>query len=87
MAAGVLAGRPEPDQAGSALADLGGLPSRTELLRAYRDAGGRATDHLDWYIAMACFKLGIVIEGTWSRYRAGRASAEAGNGCTPRRRT
>ena len=27
---------------------------------------------------MACFKLAIVIEGTWSRYLAGQASAEAG---------
>ena len=27
---------------------------------------------------MACFKLGIVIEGTWSRYLAGQASSEAG---------
>ena len=27
---------------------------------------------------MACFKLGIVIEGTWSRYLAGQASREAG---------
>ena len=27
---------------------------------------------------MACFKLGIVIEGTWSRYLAGQASWEAG---------
>lgn len=69
---------PNPIDAGSALAALGGLPTRAELLAAYRDAGGRATDRLDWYVAMACFKLGIVIEGTWSRYLAGQASAEAG---------
>ena len=29
-------------------------------------------------MAMACFKLGIVIEGTWSRYLVGQASREAG---------
>jgi hypothetical protein len=29
-------------------------------------------------VALACFKLGIVIEGTWSRYLAGQASWEAG---------
>ena len=33
---------------------------------------------LNWYVAMACFKLGIVIEGTWSRYLMGQASREAG---------
>ena len=69
---------PDPIGAGSALAALGGLPTRAELLAAYREAGGRPTDRLDWYVALACFKLGIVIEGTWSRYLAGRAGADAG---------
>ena len=69
---------PNPIDAGSALAALGGLATRAELIEAYRAADGRRTEHLDWYVAMACFKLGIVIEGTWSRYLAGQASAEAG---------
>jgi aminoglycoside phosphotransferase (APT) family kinase protein len=64
--------------AGGALAALGGLASRSELLDAYLRAGGRETSRLDWYVAMACFKLGIVIEGTWSRYLMGQASREAG---------
>jgi aminoglycoside phosphotransferase (APT) family kinase protein len=69
---------PDPINAGSQLAALGGLASRQELLDAYLSAGGRKTSQLDWYLAMACFKLGIVIEGTWSRYLAGQASWEAG---------
>jgi aminoglycoside phosphotransferase (APT) family kinase protein len=69
---------PNPINAGSQLAALGGLASRRELLDAYLAAGGRGTSRLDWYVAMACFKLGIVIEGTWSRYLAGQASWEAG---------
>ncbi|WP_293306160.1 phosphotransferase family protein [Mycolicibacterium sp.] len=70
----------EPNPLGSAgyLAELGGLATRTELLEAYLDAGGRRTEHLDWYLALACLKLGVVIEGTWARYLAGRASREAG---------
>ena len=64
--------------AGAKLAALGGLASRRELLDAYLAAGGRETSRLDWYVAMACFKLGIVIEGTWSRYLVGQASREAG---------
>jgi aminoglycoside phosphotransferase (APT) family kinase protein len=64
--------------AGGALAALGGLASRGELLDAYLGAGGRETSRLDWYVAMACFKLGIVIEGTWSRYLVGQASRAAG---------
>jgi aminoglycoside phosphotransferase (APT) family kinase protein len=70
----------EPDPLGSAgyLAELGGLASRTELLEAYLAAGGQPTDRLDWYLALACLKLGVVIEGTWARYLAGRATREAG---------
>jgi aminoglycoside phosphotransferase (APT) family kinase protein len=64
--------------AGAQLAALGGLASRRELLDAYLAAGGRETPNLEWYVAMACFKLGVVIEGTWSRYLMGQASREAG---------
>ena len=69
---------PNPINAGSELAALDGLASRGELLDAYLAADGRETSRLDWYLTMACFKLGIVIEGTWSRYLAGQASWEAG---------
>ncbi len=64
--------------AGAVLAALGGLATRRELLEAYWAAGGRETSRLDWYMAMACFKLGVVIEGTWSRYLMGKASRDAG---------
>lgn len=64
--------------AGAELAALGGLATRRELLDAYREAGGRETSSLGWYVAMACFKLGIVIEGTWSRFLVGQASRDAG---------
>jgi aminoglycoside phosphotransferase (APT) family kinase protein len=63
---------------GAQLAALGGLATRRELLDAYLAAGGRQTSSLDWYVAMACFKLGIVIEGTWSRFLVGQASRDAG---------
>ena len=54
-----------------------GQPQRT----ARGVPGGRRPRNvrLDWYVAMACFKLGIVIEGTWSRYLIGQASREAGD--------
>ncbi len=70
----------EPNPLGSAgyLAELGNLASRAELLEAYLAAGGHPTEHLDWYLALACLKLGVVIEGTWARYLAGRATREAG---------
>jgi aminoglycoside phosphotransferase (APT) family kinase protein len=69
---------PNTIDAGSELSALGGLANRGELLDAYVEAGGRRTSRLDWFMALACFKLGIVIEGTWSRYLAGQASWDAG---------
>jgi aminoglycoside phosphotransferase (APT) family kinase protein len=69
---------PNTIDAGSQLAALGGLADRGELLDAYCGAGGRRPSRLEWFKALACFKLGIVIEGTWSRYLAGQASWDAG---------
>jgi aminoglycoside phosphotransferase (APT) family kinase protein len=69
---------PNTIDVGAELAALGGLADRAELLDAYLAAGGRDAFALDWYVALACFKLGIVIEGTWSRYLAGQANREAG---------
>ncbi len=68
----------DPLASGEALAVRGGLATRRELREAYQLAGGRRTEHLPWYLALACFKLGVVIEGTWARYLAGQATREAG---------
>lgn len=64
--------------AGPALSALGGLPTRAELVAAYADAGGRDTSRIDWYTALAGFKMGIVLEGTQARAAAGQAPAEVG---------
>ncbi len=73
---------PNTINAGAELAALGGLAGRAELLDAYRatavGTAARLNRHLNWYVALACFKLGIVIEGTWSRFLAGQADREAG---------
>ena len=69
---------PDPLGGGEALASLGGLAGRGELLDAYLAAGGRETAHLDWYMALACMKLSVVIEGTWARYLAGLAPQDVG---------
>lgn len=69
---------PDPLGVGEPLAALGALPGRAELYEAYVSAGGRPTEHLNWYEALACLKLGVVLEGTWVRMLAGQASREAG---------
>jgi aminoglycoside phosphotransferase (APT) family kinase protein len=69
---------PDPLTVAEPLASLGGLPSRAELYEAYLAAGGRPTEHLQWYESLACLKLGVVLEGTWVRMLAGQATREAG---------
>jgi aminoglycoside phosphotransferase (APT) family kinase protein len=69
---------PDPLGVGEPLAALGGLATRRELLDAYLAAGGRRTQQLGWYEALACFKLGIVLEGSWVRMLVGQATEEVG---------
>ncbi|MFN2426190.1 MAG: phosphotransferase family protein [Candidatus Binatia bacterium] len=57
----------------------GGLPDRAQLVARYAEHCPRSLDALDWYVAMACFKLGIVLEGTHARAFAGKAPREIGD--------
>jgi aminoglycoside phosphotransferase (APT) family kinase protein len=55
------------------------LPTPAELVARYAVHSDRATDAVPWYTAMACFKLGIVLEGTHARACAGKAPAAIGD--------
>lgn len=65
--------------AASAYVHAGGLPTREELVSRYAEGCSRNLDALDWYVAMACFKLGVVLEGTHARAFAGKAPKEIGD--------
>lgn len=79
----LLATWPDADDvsvgAASLFVQAGGLPSRDELVAAYAEHCPRQLDALDWFVAMACFKLGIVLEGTHARAFAGKAPKEVGD--------
>jgi aminoglycoside phosphotransferase (APT) family kinase protein len=64
--------------AGSSYVQAGGLPGRDALVARFAEGCTRSLDALDWYVAMACFKLGIVLEGTHARAFAGKAPVEIG---------
>jgi len=55
------------------------LPSPAELVARYADHSDRDTTAVPWYTAMACFKLGIVLEGTHARACAGKAPKAIGD--------
>jgi aminoglycoside phosphotransferase (APT) family kinase protein len=69
---------PRAMEVGGPFARLGGLPTRAELVAEYASAG-RPVDRVDWYTALAGFKLGIVLEGTHARASAGLAPKEIGD--------
>lgn len=67
-----------PDLLDSELAKAGDLATPDELIQRYAAGGSRSLEHIDWYRVLACFKLGIVLEGTYARSRAGKAPQELG---------
>ncbi|MDT5291368.1 MAG: hypothetical protein QOF88_6257 [Mycobacterium sp.] len=56
-----------------------GLPTRDELIARYRDVSGRDLTALPWFEVLACYKLGIVLEGTHARACAGQADKTTGD--------
>ncbi|MCG5214218.1 phosphotransferase family protein [Streptosporangium sp. KLBMP 9127] len=56
-----------------------GLPPAAELVACYASLSDRDVSAVDWYAALACFKLGIVLEGTHARACAGKAPKDIGD--------
>jgi aminoglycoside phosphotransferase (APT) family kinase protein len=56
-----------------------GLPSREELFDRYRQGTTRDLSHFDWYRVLACYRLGIILEGTKARADGGLAPRETGD--------
>lgn len=48
-----------------------GLPTREEMLAEYERAGGPSTAAIDYYVVLARWKLGIVLEQSYSRLLQG----------------
>jgi aminoglycoside phosphotransferase (APT) family kinase protein len=79
----LLATWPDPERPGAAiaggLAAAGALPSTAELLASYAQGSTRDLSAIQWYVVLACFKLGIVLEGTHARACAGKAPRVTGD--------
>jgi aminoglycoside phosphotransferase (APT) family kinase protein len=55
-----------------------GFATTDELIARYAARSQRDISNLQWYVILACYKLGIVLEGTYARAHAGKASMETG---------
>jgi aminoglycoside phosphotransferase (APT) family kinase protein len=64
---------------GAALRDLPGFPPPAELIARYAERSVRDLSAIDWYIVFACFKCGIILEGTHARACAGKADRQVGD--------
>jgi len=49
------------------------FPSRSEVLARYAEHSTRKLEALEWYEILACYRLGIILEGTRARAFAGMA--------------
>lgn len=68
-----------PDEFAGPLTRAGGLASREELVRRYAERSSRDLSAIDWYVVLACFKLGIILEGSHARALAGLAPKDIGD--------
>jgi aminoglycoside phosphotransferase (APT) family kinase protein len=64
---------------GGTLFERGGLAAPSDLVEQYARNTTRDLSQINWYTVLACFKLGIVLEGTHARAYAGKAPKEVGD--------
>lgn len=79
----LMATWPETDADGAAdsisVTPWTGFPTAAELVEHYRPRTTRDLSAIDWYGVLACYKLGIILEGTHARACAGRAPKATGD--------
>ncbi len=56
-----------PQASEASYVDLRGMPSRDQLLAHYSEVSGRQVDDIDYYVILAKWKLGIVLEQGYQR--------------------
>ncbi|MGH3323303.1 MAG: phosphotransferase family protein, partial [Streptomyces sp.] len=61
-----------PDPPISTTAEAPGHPTPQELIERYAAGSGRDVSRVNWYIAFAWFKLGVILEGIHYRYTLGQ---------------
>lgn len=55
-----------------------GFPTADELIEHYAKFTSRDMSHIEWYVILACYRLGIILEGTYARACAGKAPKQIG---------
>jgi aminoglycoside phosphotransferase (APT) family kinase protein len=61
------------------IAPWDGFPTIGEVIDRYRELSTRDLSAISWYGVLACYKLGIILEGSNARAHAGKAPKEIGD--------
>ncbi|MDQ0464310.1 aminoglycoside phosphotransferase (APT) family kinase protein [Caulobacter ginsengisoli] len=69
----------DPDAGTVSVRPWRGFPTATELVGHYRPRTHRDLSAIAWYGVLACYKLGIILEGSHARASAGKAPKEIGD--------
>lgn len=56
---------------------LPGMPTRSEFIEKYLELSGRSCDDFTFYEVFGLFRLSVIIQQIWARYRAGQTSNPA----------
>lgn len=56
-----------------------GFATPDKLVEHYAKVSGRDLAAIDWYVVLACYKLGIILEGTHARACSGKAPKATGD--------
>jgi aminoglycoside phosphotransferase (APT) family kinase protein len=55
-----------------------GLPDRRTIIERYAGGSTRDLGAIDWYQALACYRLAVILEGSYARACAGKAPMDVG---------
>lgn len=58
--------------------EIPGLPGPDVLIERYAQQSGRDVTDVEWFLVLACYRLGIILEGSYARMLAGQATEEVG---------
>jgi len=72
-------GAPSAAAVGGGIQPWEGFPRADELVARYAEGSPRDLSHAAWYEVLACYKLGIILEGTHARACAGKAPKATGD--------
>jgi aminoglycoside phosphotransferase (APT) family kinase protein len=65
-------------QATVARLELPALPAPEVIVERYAEQADRDVRDVTWFVVLACYRLGIILEGSYARMLAGLATAEVG---------